>query len=171
MLVALDRAAWVLALLAAWAAAGTMIAITGLILTEIVLRSFFATSTQILEEYVGYGLGAMVFLGLAHGLREGALVRVDVVLGRLGSDVRRWLEVVLCAITLAIMAFLLRYIGVGTWRNYERGTISMTLAATPVWIPEAVILAGMGIFTLTLSVYMLRLLAGGNVIAEGVARE
>ncbi|WP_202913407.1 TRAP transporter small permease subunit [Acuticoccus sediminis] len=167
----LDRIAGALALVAAWCAAAIMVFITGHILTEIVLRSFFGTSTQVLEEFVGYGLGAMVFLALGHALRQGKLVRVDIVLGKLPSRARRALEVVLCLVTLAVMAFVMKYFWISVSRNYQRGTISMTTAATPMWIPEAVIFAGMGIFWLTLAVYALRLLVGGALIEESGINE
>lgn len=167
----LDRIIGVLTLVAAWCAMAIMVAITGHILLEIVLRSFFGMSTQVLEEFVGYGLGAMVFLALGQALRQGALVRVDLVLGKLPLGLRRGVEVVLCAVTLAVMAFVMRYFWISVGRNYERGTISMTTAGTPMWIPEAVILAGMAIFWLTLLVYALRLVAGGAIIEESGVNE
>lgn len=168
---ALDRAsAWV-ALIAAWTSVAIMTGIATLILIEITLRSFFATSTQILEEFVGYGLGAMVFLGLAHALRVGGLVRVDILLGRLGRVARRLVEIMVCVVTLATMGFVIRYFAISVSRDFERGTISMTTAGTPIWIPNGVILLGMTIFVLTLAIYLLRLATGGPLVTESGPRE
>lgn len=82
-----------IALLASWVACLFMAGMVGLILTEIVLRSFFATSTHIVEEYVGYGLMTMIFLALAHALHTGAVIRVDILLSTLGPTPRRLLEI------------------------------------------------------------------------------
>jgi TRAP-type C4-dicarboxylate transport system permease small subunit len=162
----LDRIAGAVTLVSACAGIAIMVSINLLILTEIVLRSFFGTSTQIVEEYVGYGLGAMIFLGLGQALRKGALVRVDLVVGRLGAMARRRVEIVLCLVTMAAMGFVMHFLFVSVQRNFERGTISMTRAATPIWIPEAIILSGMAIFSLALAVYLLKLIAGAPPVEE-----
>lgn len=162
----LDRIAGMIALVAAWTGILIMVSINLLILTEVVLRSFFGKSTQIVEEFVGYGLGAMIFLGLGHALRSGALVRVDLVVSRLSDVVRRWLEVVLCLVTLAVMGFVMNYFLFSVQRNFARGTISMSRAATPMWIPEAIILLGMAIFSFALLVYCARLCMGAAPVNE-----
>jgi TRAP-type C4-dicarboxylate transport system permease small subunit len=108
----------------------------------------------------------MIVLGLGHALQSGALVRVDLVLGKLGPGLRRWVEVALCLVTLALMGFLMRFFWISVQRAYERGTISMTRAATPIWIPEGIMLAGMAIFTFALAVYCLRLVLGGPLIRD-----
>ena len=161
-----DRVAAAIALVAGWAAAAIMVAITLHILTEIVLRSFFGRSTQLVEEYVAYGLGAMIFLGLGHSLREGSLVRVDLLLGRLRPKTRRLFEIGACLVTIGVMLFLMRFFLFGVQRAYTAGTISMTRAATPMWIPEAIILLGMAIFTLQIGIYLVRIAVGGPLIEE-----
>lgn len=166
VLAALDRGAGWIALAGGWAAALIMVGIVLHVLTEVVMRSFFGRSTQVLEEFVGYGLGAMIFLGLGHALREGALVRVDILLGRLRPAARRATEVFACLVTLAVMWFVMRFFLFGVLRHHANETISMTRAATPLWIPEAVVLLGMAIFTLQVAVYLLRLLAGGPLLPD-----
>lgn len=162
----LDRISAALSLFAARVAAVILVGVTGLILTEIVLRSFFARSTHIVEEYVAYGLGTMIFLGLAEAMRIGALVRVDVVLGKLRPTARRWVEIGACAVTLAVMSFVVYYLSQRVGRDFARGTISMTKAATPMWIPNAVVCAGMAIFMLQVLVYMLGLFGRGKLIKD-----
>lgn len=162
----LDRISAALSLFAARVAAVILVGVTGLILTEIVLRSFFARSTHIVEEYVAYGLGTMIFLGLAEAMRIGALVRVDVVLGKLRPTARRWVEIGACAVTLAVMSFVVYYLSQRVGRDFARGTISMTKAATPMWIPNAVVCAGMVIFMLQVLVYMIGLFGRGKLIKD-----
>lgn len=162
----LDRISAALSLFAARVAAVILVGVTGLILTEIVLRSFFARSTHIVEEYVAYGLGTMIFLGLAEAMRIGALVRVDVVLGKLRPTARRWVEIGACAVTLVVMSFVVYYLSQRVGRDFARGTISMTKAATPMWIPNAVVCAGMAIFMLQVLVYMIGLFGRGKLIKD-----
>lgn len=167
----LDRiSAWV-ARVAAQFAVVVLACTTLLILTEIVLRSFFATSTNITEEYVGYGLGTMVFLGLGHAVRTGSLVRVDIVLGRLGPGARRVMEVLTCLVAFTVMAFVVYYMSIRVGRDFSRGTISTTLAATPIWIPNAVVLTGMLVFLLQVFFYSLGLLIGRPLIKEAESIE
>lgn len=162
----LDRVSARIALVSAQAATAVLVAITTLILTEIVLRSFFATSTHIVEEFVAYGLGAIIFLGLGHALRCGALVRVDIVLGRLGPASRRVLEVAACAATLGVMSFVVYYLSIRVGRDFSRGTISMTRAATQMWIPHLVVCVGMVIFMLQVLIYMIGLFLRGPIIRD-----
>jgi TRAP-type C4-dicarboxylate transport system permease small subunit len=162
----LDRISARVALAAAQVAVAILVAVTCLILTEIVLRSFFDTSTHILEEYVAYGLGTMVFLGLAQAMREGALVRVDLVLGRLTPGARRWFEIVTCVTTLLVMSFVIYFIFIRVGRDFTRGTISMTRAATPIWIPQAIVALGMLIFMFQVLVYLISLAMRGPIIKD-----
>jgi len=45
-------------------------------------------------------------------------------------------------------------------RAWQRGTVSSSIAAVPTWIPEAIMLTGLAIFTLQLFAYALRHLTG-----------
>ena len=58
------------------------------ILLEIVLRSFFASSTFVLDEFVGYGVAAMTFLSLGYALETDSLIRVQLLLGRSAPPVQ-----------------------------------------------------------------------------------
>lgn len=167
----LEKTSATMSLIAAQVAVVILVGVTGLILTEIVLRSFFAMSTQIVEEYVAYGLGTMVFLGLAQAMRIGALVRVDFILGKLRAGTRRWFEIASCATTLIVMSFVVYYLSIRVGRDFSHGTISMTRAATPMWIPNAIVCAGMVIFMVQVLVYMINLLKGGPLIKDEVPVE
>ena len=72
------------------------------ILLEIVLRSFFASSTFVLDEFVGYGVAAMTFLSLGYALETDSLIRVQLLLGRSAPPVRRGLEILAAGLTLAL---------------------------------------------------------------------
>ena len=75
--------------IAAWVAAFVMACMTATVLLEIVVRTFFGTTTHAAEELVGFGLASLVFLALAHAMDRGSLIRVDLVLVRLSGRLRR----------------------------------------------------------------------------------
>jgi TRAP-type C4-dicarboxylate transport system permease small subunit len=128
------------------------------ILLEIVLRSFFASSTFVLDEFVGYGVAAMTFLSLGYALEEGALIRVQLLLTRSPPPARRGLEIVGAGQTLAVSLFLIAHFWSSVSRNWSRGAVSQSIAEVPLWIPEGLVLLGLTLFALQLLAHLLRLL-------------
>jgi TRAP-type C4-dicarboxylate transport system permease small subunit len=145
-------------------AALVLMGMTGLIVLEIVLRNVFLTSTHLAEEFVGYGLSAVVFLALASALSEGSLIRVDLVVERLPSRARRIAEILIVLASLSAMLFLLRFVAATLERYWRTGAVSWTMAEVPLWIPQAVVLSGIVLFCLQLLAYLVRLLAGGQLV-------
>jgi TRAP-type C4-dicarboxylate transport system permease small subunit len=166
-----DAAVGLLARLAALAAALVLMGMAGLILVEIVLRSAFARSTHITEEFVGYGMASIVFLAFAQALRDGTLIRVDLVLGRLPGRARQVVEIVIAAITLAAMLFVLRFVWASFGRYWRTGAISWSFAQVPLWIPQVIVVVGIAIFCLQLAAYLLRLLTGGPPLQDRASLE
>src|SRR3546814_752943 len=164
MIVRLQQASRLISATAAWVAVAIMIGITCLILLEIFLRSFLAMSTHIAHEFVGYGLGAIVFLGLGHCLIQGGLIRVDLLVGLLPPGLRRAFEITISVITLAVMVYLMNFFWGSILRHIKRGTTSAGISETPLWIPEALIFAGMVVFTLQVLAYTMHLVAGGAIV-------
>lgn len=134
------------------------------ILLEIVLRSFFSTSTFVLDEFVGYGVAAMTFLSLGYTLNEGALIRVNIVLARTRGRSRIGFEIFSVTVTLAMTVFLAAYFWRSVARNWHRGAVSESIAEVPLWIPEGLVLAGVVLFAIQLTAYLLRLIAGDRRI-------
>lgn len=126
---------------------------------EILLRTV-GMSTHTLDELVGYELAAMIFLGLGQALRQGALIRVDILLSRLHGRVRRAVEALGALLSLLAVVFLCHYFYLAITRFLARGTLSNSLLAVPLWIPNTIIVVGLIIFGLQLVAYLLRILAG-----------
>jgi TRAP-type C4-dicarboxylate transport system permease small subunit len=127
------------------------------VLLEIVLRSFFASSTFVLDEFVGYGVAAMTFLTLGYALEEGSLIRVQLVLTRSPAPARRGLEMLGAGLTLAMSLFLIAYFWKSVSRNWSRGAVSQSIAEVPLWLPEGLVLLGMALFALQLLAHLVRL--------------
>lgn len=144
--------------------AAILVAMVAHIILEIVLRGFFRTSTFVLDEYVGYGVAAMTFLSLAYAFEEGSLIRVNLVLVRLRGRLRRIVECFCVVATLGVTVFVATFFWRSVKRNWDRGAVSESMAETPLWIPEALVFAGLALFAVQLLAYLLRLLGGGQPV-------
>lgn len=168
---AFDRAANAIAFAAASVAALILIAMMVLIIVEIVLRNLFLQSTHITEEFVAYGLASLIFLAFAYALKQGALIRVDIVITRLPQKARVALEFVVILVTLAVVVFLAVFIFQTFLRHAGSGAVSWSPAQVPLWAPQLVVFVGVAIFCLQLVAYLLRLIVTGRVVTTDVDLE
>lgn len=123
------------------------------ILLEIILRSFFAKSTYVLDEFVAYSTAGITFLSLAHSMNTNTLIRVGILLNRLSGLPRRMFEIFSLVTTIIIMTYFSYYFWLKTfWRDIKRGCVSESIAEVPLWIPELIVLIGLVIFLLQLIV-------------------
>ena len=156
---------------AAYVSAAILVGMVGHILLEIVLRSFFNTSTYVLDEFVGYGVAAMTFLALGFALEEGSLIRVNILLIRTSGRLRRILELVCVGSTLVLACYLLFYFWRNWKRDWDRNAVSESIAEVPMWIPEGLVVVGIALFIVQLFAYLLRVASGGDFIASSVEEE
>ena len=146
--------------LAAFLACLTLIGMAGHILLEIVLRYFFATSTFVLDEFVGYAVAATTFLALGYSLEHGSLIRVNLLIGRTAGGLRRFFEAASAVSALVVTSLLVWYFWLRVARHWTRGSVSSSIAEVPMWIPEGAILLGIAVFWLQLLAYLLRQVTG-----------
>lgn len=155
-----QRIVFAISQLSAALACLALIGMVGHILYEIVLRTFFASSTFVLDEFVGYGVAACTFLSLGYALEHGNLIRVNILLDRLDGVGQRVVEVICALLTLAMTLGLAWFYWLRIERDWVRGTTSSSIAEFPVWIPQAAILMGLLVFCLQLFAYLLRQIFG-----------
>lgn len=146
-------------------AAGVFLAMTSLTLTEVVLRTTAGRSTLIASEYSGYALSAMIYLSLGFTFSEGAHIRITFLNDALPKAAQRWLEI--CLLTAA--TFVMSIASIAVWQmvltTQQRGTVAYTPAETPLYIPQAIMLAGLVIFLLQLAANLLAQLAFADLHA------
>lgn len=142
--------------LAAAIAGLALVLMVGHILYEIILRYFFATSTFVLDEFVGYGVAACTFMALGYSLEHGNLIRVNMLLTRLSGVGLRIAEAGCAALTLGLTSIFVWFFWIRVARNFTRGTTSSSIAAVPMWIPEGFVLLGLCVFWLQVFAYLLR---------------
>ena len=144
------------------ASVAVIIAMTLLILTEVVLRTYFASSTYVMDELIGYGIAATSFLALGQSLAKGTLLRMNLLIAAVPheSRFRTAIEVfcALCGMVGAGMALF--YFARNMVRNFERGYVSETIARVPLWLPELFMVVGLSVFLVQLLSYFIRILAG-----------
>ena len=162
----LERVVTTISRIAAYVAALVMACMTITILTEIIVRTFFATTIHVAEELVGFGLASVVFLALAHTMDRGALIRVDLILVRLPSGLRRAVELVSIVASLGVTLFVGWYVWLAVARYWKRGMVSAPSGVFPLWIPESIVLLGITLFCIQLVVYFLRVARGGPYAHE-----
>ncbi|HEY0276559.1 MAG TPA: TRAP transporter small permease [Paenirhodobacter sp.] len=173
MLSRLRLVAYGLSLAGAGAAAIAIVLIAAVILLEICLRTFFATSTFMSDELVGYLVGAICFLPLGYAFGEGGLLRVNLLLDRLKDSprARRVVEIGCVVLTLGIIGLLIWYVYANVSRQFGRGYVSGTISGIPQWIPTGTMLIGLAIFWFQVLVYGIGLVVGGQTLIEEIADE
>jgi TRAP-type mannitol/chloroaromatic compound transport system permease small subunit len=129
---------------------------------------FFVTMIQIigryiginprgLTDYVGYFMGASVFLAFAHTLNRGAHVRIELFLSTLGKH-RHWAEKLSFLISCVVVVWLSYYAWMNVYLSYSYGDVSQGLDATPMWIPQLSMAVGFSLFAVSLIDHGLRLM-------------
>lgn len=160
----IDKAATALNRVAGALAAVLLVYIFLHIITEIVLRSFFQSSTFVLDEFVGYAVAAMTFLSLGYALNEGSLIRVDLVVGSLTGRLRRWVELFCLGSSFGIAGFCAWWVGRDALRNWSRGSVSESIAEVPQWLPVGAVWLGLVLLMIQIIACFLRVAAGGEPI-------
>ena len=154
-------------------AVGILLAMTGLILLEVVLRTFFAKSTHAADELVGYGIGAMSFLALGQSLERRTLIRMNLLIMNLDAQniSRKAIEIlcILFGLFSSSMAFF--FFTRNVLRNYQRGYVSETVAQVPLWLPEAFISIGLAILIVQFLSYLIRVLMNQEDLSAENAAE
>ncbi|MGI9217852.1 MAG: TRAP transporter small permease [Hydrogenophaga sp.] len=121
---------------------------------EILGRKFFATSFKGIDELGGFVLAISAAIGASYAMAQRSHTRVDVFLVRFPAGVQRWLN------TLAMVAFA-GFSGFAVWRGVAvlRDTLEFGSTATnleqPLWVPQALWVAGLALLALISLAYAL----------------
>lgn len=141
-----------------------IVLIAGLITFEIILRYIFGTSTFFTDEYVGYMIATAITFGLTDSMQKGEHLRIGILYEVARRPVRRVLEIVNVILSLIAIGILAYYFVKFVLRQHMLGSLSATIAQTPIWIPASVVTLGMLMFVFQLVLYLIRLLSKGALI-------
>jgi len=150
------RLEWLSDAAAAVAGAATL-GLTVLVASGVVARRVFNAPFLFVEELSGYVVLAIVFLGLAHTMRVGGHVRVELVIDSVGGALRTALQgaSLLLAGIWAVFFLLAALYQVSEF--YTQGILSFAYLQTPLWIPGSFMVVGGALLTLQCLALLLRL--------------
>ena len=138
-----------LAVLLALCAGGAVALLAVLIFADIIGRDFLGVSVQGTDEIGGYVLAFVGSLGMALTLLRRGHPRIDLFFRFFPKGVGDVLHV-LAQITIAGLAVFMSW---HAWTELQTtlrfGSITNTPLQTPLWVPQAVWVAGMAFFALT----------------------
>ncbi|MBX3717622.1 MAG: TRAP transporter small permease [Burkholderiales bacterium] len=126
---------------AAWAAAFFMVGVLAMVLAS-VLGRLLGFNLRGSDAYAGYCMAAAAFLALAHTLKRGEHIRVNLFLDRAGPRTGRALELWSHAagsffcVVLAVFSVRL------AWQSWTFNDVSQGNDATPLWIPQIAMALG-----------------------------
>lgn len=101
--------------------------------------SFYVRGT---DAYAGYAMAACAFLALAHTLKHGEHIRVELILQKAGPRLRRALQLWSYAAATLLAALFAVFSVRLAWQSFEFDDISTANDATPLWIPQIAMAAG-----------------------------
>lgn len=154
-----------------WLAAFFIAAITLVVIAQVSLNLIDRLSTLVrgtaigltipsYADFTGFFLAAASFLALAHSLREGAHIRVTILISHLPSKVALALEYWCLAVAAAISCYFTWYTGVLVVESYSFNDLSPGMIAVPLWIPQTAMLIGLAILSLALIDQLVSLFRG-----------
>ncbi len=164
---ALDR----LYLASGWIAAGFLVAIFLVVLGQVIFNMIdvamrWTTGTPIgllipsYAEFAGFFLAAASFFALAHTLKQGAHIRVTLVVQHLPARLRRGVEIWCCAVAAALAGYFTFWTGNLTQQSWRFGDVSYGLVPIPLWLPQLAMTLGALILTIALLDELQRVVRG-----------
>jgi TRAP-type C4-dicarboxylate transport system permease small subunit len=136
------------------------LALTSLIVTEIILRSFFDKSTLIADEYSGYIYLASIFLALGYTFKEDGHIRINLLTSRLSKKAQRVVDIVAGFIALALAIFMLYRSILLTYDSYSFEMVSETVSETPIYLTQIVMPIGLFLFVLSIISFISKRIRG-----------
>jgi len=147
----IDRVARVAALIAGFAT----LAIVLLISYDVTMRYFFNEPQVFVDEMASFLEVLVIFAGAAYTFRRGGHVRVDLVTTHLRPPVRAWLRVVTLLLGVVFLSVVLWVTTQSALTAYRYGRVSAVMLY-PLWLPMAVIPAGLTLMALAMLATLVR---------------
>ena len=131
-----------------WAGAALVGVMLAIICYDVALRYLLNSPTSWSTEIATYLLVAMAFLTAAWAQREGAHIRVELLVDLLGGEARRTLELVAAWVGAGFLAFVAWQSVAMTYDNWLNGVRIFSLLNTPVYLPQIPVAFGLAAFML-----------------------
>lgn len=161
---------------AAWFAAGCCALLAAILLAEIASTSLFNYSQPYAVEYSAYLTAITLFGGTGYALRQGAHIRVALLLHYLPKRLAAALDFSCTLFALCVAGFLAYGLIELATRSYSLNSVSYFAMKTPLFIPQAGLALSISLLALALAARALRILTGAapetppaNELGQGAA--
>jgi len=149
-----------------WAAGVLMVIALVIGMSEIVTRYAFGKTLYIADEYSGYLMAMLTFLGLAYTLRERGHIRMMFLVHVLKGRRRVIFNMICMFVGFVFCIGLIRFTGEFFWDSVVNQTQSMQITETYLAIPEAFL--PIGSFFLLLQ-FLSEFLKGAAILRQDTA--
>lgn len=149
---AIERLTRALAIAGGW----TLIALSVATVVSAVLRKFFNTSLQGVDEYGGYVLAIVGAIGFSHALVKRAHVRIEILRQPLSPRGQAIVDMV-ALLALLFTAVVLVWVAAGVVSStVSMNALSNTPLRTPLVIPQSIWAGALGLFALVCLILAVR---------------
>ncbi len=120
----------------AYLSAFLLIVIIALIVTNIILMSFFNSSIMITDEYSAYMFAAFIMFSLAYTLKENAHIKITVVSSKLPKKGAKLLRIITLGLAFFMSLFATYNAAIMVYQAYIYQMRADTVAQTLIYIPQ-----------------------------------
>jgi TRAP-type C4-dicarboxylate transport system permease small subunit len=132
-----------------------IIVLVALIMTEIILRAFFNTSTMLADEYSGYLYLAIVCFGLGYTFLRDGHIRITFMTAKLSNKASSFVDVFAGVMTLGVLIFALYRTVLLAYDAYVFEVRSEAVSATPIYLTQLALPLGLCLFIVAVVAYIL----------------
>jgi len=114
------------------------------------------------DDIVSWLCAAASFLALGHTFRHGELVRVGLLLERLGPAWRRRMELLSLGVATLFVGYMLWAVSRFVYESWKFNEVAQGLIKVPIWIPQMTFLVGVIIFFVAVVDELICVVKGGK---------
>jgi TRAP-type C4-dicarboxylate transport system permease small subunit len=148
----IERVISFLSKLGSWISGIAIMIMIFLITLEVVGRKLFGFSTLVADEFSGYLLVVITFMGAAYTLKMKGFTRMDVIYNRFKGRDRWVIDLVFSLVSLLFLIIVDYWLWVHIISSYRSRMTSISILQTPLYIPQ--LFMGIGVTFLVLEVVL-----------------
>ena len=114
------------------------------------------------DDLTAWLCAASAFLPLAHTFRQGELIRVGLLLEKVGEGKRRALEIFSLASAAVIVGYMTWAVAGFVYESWKFKELAQGLLVIPIWIPQLSFVAGVAILFVAIVDELVTVLRGGK---------
>ena len=143
------------------AGAVALFAIFALIAAQVVGRQFGA-SLEGVDDLTAFAVAGSALLPLAYAFRQGAHIRVDLIIGHVKGRARFVMEAVALALSAGLAVFLAWSVGDLAFDSWQFEDVAQGTVPWLLWVPQGACAIGCALFAVALLDDLAAHLAGGT---------